>query len=287
MKQPLIINGRRTGKTNGHFNALISRTGDEIELPQLSESAVDDILEQPRFSLRDVPLHEIVTFLHNVGQNWKTHEYTRRRLYIRYLKRYFGYSQKMAETEANWIALYLSSHYRLFDILNAELGSWRMMDGWVSREESSVRATPRGRSFHLVPGNVPLSSVASILRALVTKNTCVVKVSSDDPMTPILLGLSFIDVDAEHPVTRAFSAVHWRGGDESPESRRLVADADVICAWGDEAAMTWAMREARPEAEVVKFGPKRSLAVIGATADARDAARVLAHDVAMYDQRAC
>jgi len=106
VKQPLIINGRRTGKTNGHFNALISRTGDEIELPQLSESAVDDILEQPRFSLRDVPLHEIVTFLHNVGQNWKTHEYTRRRLYIRYLKRYFGYNQKMAETEANWVALF-------------------------------------------------------------------------------------------------------------------------------------------------------------------------------------
>ncbi|MEO1338444.1 MAG: aldehyde dehydrogenase family protein, partial [Myxococcota bacterium] len=258
-----------------------------IELPRLTESAVDDIIQAPRFGLRNVPLHEIVTFLHNVGQNWKSHEYARRRLYIRYLVRHFGYSQKMAETEANWIALYLSSHYRLYDILSAELGSWRVLDGWVSHEESSIRATPRGRSFHLVPGNVPLSSVASIVRALITKNTCVVKVSSDDPLTPIVLGLSFIDTDANHPVTRAYSAVHWKGGEDDPLSRRLIADADVVCAWGDEKAVAWASTNMSTCAEIAKFGPKRSFAVVGADADPREAARVLAHDVAMYDQRAC
>jgi long-chain-fatty-acyl-CoA reductase len=35
------------------------------------------------------------------------------------------------------------------------------------------------------------------------------------------------------------------------------------------------------------FGPRRSLAVIGRGGDRRKAARALAHDVAMYDQRAC
>ena len=287
VKQPIIVNGQRTGETDGTFNRVVSRTGDEIDLPRLTGDTVDEILSASRFALRDVPLHEIVTFLHDVGQNWKSHEYARRRLYIRYLKRHFGYSQKMAETEANWIALYLSSHYRLFDILNAELGSWRMVDGWVSREESTVRATPRGRSFHLVPGNVPLSSVASILRALITKNVCVVKVSSDDPLTPILLGLSFVDVDANHPVTRAFSAVHWKGGTEDELSTRIVRDADVVCAWGDQKAISWASAQTQAHAELVKFGPKRSLAVIGADADPKAAARVLAHDIAMYDQRAC
>src|SRR5262249_11924875 len=39
--------------------------------------------------------------------------------------------------------------------------------------------------------------------------------------------------------------------------------------------------------EVVKYGPKRSLAVIGRDADLRKAARALAHDACHYDQRAC
>jgi long-chain-fatty-acyl-CoA reductase len=287
MQVPLIVAGRRVAQTSAGQTQLLSRTGEQIHLPALDEAVVDDILAQPRDALQDVPLHEIVGFLHNVGHNWKSTEYSRRILYERYLCRHFGYSEKMAQTEANWIALLLSSHYRLYDTLSAELGSWHMLDGWVPREEAFVRALPRGRVLHLAAGNVPLSGVASILRALVTKNVSVVKVSSDDPMTPLALAMSFMDTDADHPVTRALSVVHWAGGDEGPLPLRLVRDADAVCAWGGDDAVAWAKRHAAPHAEVLAFGPKRSLAVVGRDADRRKTARALAHDVAMYDQRAC
>ncbi|MCU0681203.1 MAG: aldehyde dehydrogenase family protein [Polyangiaceae bacterium] len=287
MRLPLIVAGRRVEETSGPDVELRGRTGSRMAIPALDGPTVDAILAAPRDGLADVPLHDIVAFLNNVGHNWRSKEYSRRRLYVRYLCRQFGYSEKMAETEANWISLFLSSHYRLFDMLSVELGSWHMVDGWYPREEAFVRALPRGRALHLAPGNVPLSSVASLVRALITKNVSVFKVSSDDPMTPLALAMSFLDTDASHPVTKSLSVVHWRGGQEGPEALRLLHDSDVVCAWGGTDVITWAMRNAPPETEVLKFGPRRSVAVIGRDADRTKAARALAHDVAMYDQRAC
>ncbi|NJM90780.1 MAG: aldehyde dehydrogenase family protein [Myxococcales bacterium] len=287
MRIPLVIGGRRVESSSAPDSELEGRTGARIEMPGLDAALVDQILACPRDGLEDVPVHEIISFLNNVGHNWRSKEYSRRRLYVRYLCKHFGYSEKMAETEANWISLFLSSHYRLYDLLNTELGSWHMLDGWVPREEAYVRAMPRGRALHLVPGNVPLSSVASIVRALITKNISVVKVSSEDPMTPLALAQSFVDTDPEHPVTRAMSVVHWKGGREGELEHRLLEAADVVCAWGGAEVIQWSCRNAPAETEVLKFGPKRSIAVLGADVDLKKVARVLAHDIAMYDQRAC
>jgi long-chain-fatty-acyl-CoA reductase len=287
MRSPIIIAGRRVESTSGEELELRSRTDEVIHVPALDEATVDRILAQPRNLLADVPLHKIVAFLHNVGHNWKSKEYTRRRIYERHLCRYYGYSEKMAETEANWIALLLSSHYRIYDTLSVELGSWHIVDSWVAREEAYVRALPRGRALHIIPGNVPLSCIASVIRAIATKNISIVKASSDDPMTPLALALSFLDTDPDHPVAQALSVVYWKGGAEGPLERRLLADSDVVCAWGGEPAIEWAKRNARAETEILTFGPRRSVAVVGRGGDRKKAARALAHDVAMYDQRAC
>jgi long-chain-fatty-acyl-CoA reductase len=286
MKAPLIICGRRVTSSDNGVSECESRAG-VVSLPRLDEKIVDELISSPRDVLRDVQLFEIISFLHNVGHNWKSKEYTRRRLYVRYLCRLYGYSEEMAEAEANWIAMLLSSHYRLYDTLATELGSWHVVDEWVPCQEAYVRAMPRGRVLHLVPGNVPLSGVVSVLRATLTKNSSVVKASSDDPMTPIALAQSFMDVDADHPVTKALSVVHWRGGQETALEQRLLRDADAICAWGGERAMEEAARHASPMAEILKFGPRRSVAIVGQGADLKKAARGLAHDVCMYDQRAC
>lgn len=286
MKIPLVLAGQRVDETSAELE-LRSRTDETIHVPALDTATVDRLLAQPRDLLADVPLHEIVAFLHNVGHNWKSKEYARRRIYERHLCRFYGYSEKMAETEANWIALLLSSHYRIYDTLSIELGSWHMVDSWIAREEAYVRALPRGRALHIIPGNVPLSCIASVIRAIATKNVSIVKAASDDPMTPSALALSFIDIDPDHPVTRAMSVVYWKGGSEGPLEHRLLRDSDVVCAWGGEPAIEWAKHHAPAETEIVTFGPRRSVAVVGPGGDQNKAARALAHDVAMYDQRAC
>lgn len=289
---PIIIGGERVEPAHDGSGTvdLPCANGNVVRLPALTPALVDQILAADT-ALSDVPVQSIISFLANVGHNWKSSEYARRRLYVTQLQKFRGYSEKMAENEANWIALLLSSHYRLYDTLTTELGDWHLVDDWVVREEAHVKALPRGRVMHILPGNVPLSSVVSIVRALVTKNTCIAKVAADDPLTAISLALSFRDVDANHPASRAMSVVYWPSGTEEGIPAPLFEAADAICAWGGDDAMRAASRYARPEAEILKFGPRRSVALVdtqkATDAELTTAARALAHDVCMYEQRAC
>jgi len=235
--------------------------------------------------LAALPLHDIVGFLKNVGRNWKSKENTRRRLYVRALCEFKGYSEKAAQNEANWIAMLLCSDYRLYDTLAAELGSWQVMDEWVAREEVYLKAVPVGRVLHILPGNVPQSAVVSMLRAILTKNLSVVKMAAEDPFTPIALLQSFADVDPRHPVTRSISTCYWPSA--SAYGEPIAHHADAVIAWGGSDAMSWAGKHAGPGTEVIKFGPKRSAGFIGATTQLREAARKAAFDICLYDQRAC
>ncbi len=266
---------------------LRTDTGRKAILPQLTPEMTEKVLSKDSNLLAEVPLYEIISFLNNVGQNWKSEEYSRRKIYVRQLQEHLGYSKRMAENEANWIAMVLASHHRLHDLVATELGHRHILDEWVHLEEAEVRAFPKGQVLHILAGNVPLGGIASILRALVTKNISVVKASSADPFTPLALALSFQDVDARHVMCKALDVVHWPGGDASESVDALVKGVDAICTWGGQSSLDWTFQRASSDTELLNFGPKRSLGIIGKNADLKSAARNLAHDVCVYDQRAC
>jgi long-chain-fatty-acyl-CoA reductase len=282
-----VVNGRTFMGDPETDVRVRMQTGEELDLPATTDAMADAIVGQDPFLLRDTPLSEIVAFLNLVGRNWKSKEYSRRRIYIRYLQRFLGYSEAMAELEANWIALILCSHYRMYDTIATELGNRCIMDQWIPSEEAQVRAFPRGRCVHVLPGNVPLSGVASTVRALITKNVCVVKPASEDPISPIMLAMSFVDANPVHPVARAISVAFWESSRPPEAAQKILQSAHVACVWGGAEAVKWSTRAFPPETEVLRFGPRRSLAVIGRHANYEQAARGVAHNVCMYDQRAC
>lgn len=263
------------------------RNGQKLHVPQLTDALVAKLNVRQKGLLADVPLNQIIAFLHNVGKNWKSPEYSRRKLYILYLQKFLGYSLKAAEHEANWIAMLMCSHYRLVDTVAAELGSRHILDQWCLREEAEVRAYPKGNVFHYLAGNVPLAGVASILRAIITKNDNLVKTSSEDPITPLYLALSFMDVDPLNPVTKSISVINWDGEAAPSSAQELIRSADAICAWGGDSAIDWVVANAASHTDVLRFGPKRSMALIAKDADLNEAAKRLAHDVSVYDQKAC
>lgn len=284
---PLIVNGKPVYPGGAGSLVLRPADGAPLALRPLDTTLVDEVLGQDPMLLANVRLDDIVSFLNNVGRNWKSPEYPRRRVFIGQLVDCQGFSELQAEYEANWIAMLLCSHYRIYDIVAAELGDRHILDAWVRREEAEVRAFPLGRTLHILAGNVPLSGVASLIRALVTKNVCVVKLSSKDPVTPVALAQSFLDVDPTHPVSRAVSAVYWPGDEHGALQQRLYDGSRAICAWGGQSTIEAVTRHAPAHTEVLKFGPRRSFSVVGAGADVRATARALAHDICMYDQRAC
>ncbi|MEJ6823427.1 acyl-CoA reductase [Mycobacterium tuberculosis] len=256
-----------------------------VYLPILNNSHVKNIIDYNENN--KLRLHNIVNFLYTVGQRWKNEEYSRRRTYIRDLKKYMGYSEAMAKLEANWISMILCSKGGLYDVVENELGSRHIMDEWLPQDESYIKAFPKGKSIHLLAGNVPLSVIMSILRAILTKNQCIIKTSSTDPFTANALALSFIDVDPNHPITRSLSVVYWPHQGDTSLAKEIMQHMDVIVAWGGEDAINWAVEHAPPYADVIKFGSKKSFCIIDNPVDLTSAATGAAHDICFYDQRAC
>ncbi|NNH75654.1 acyl-CoA reductase [Nocardia uniformis] len=282
---PFVVSGRRLDGKPGRTVTVSSPTGLELEMPRFDAELASEMIEANRQSLADLPLQEILSFLNRAGKNWKSEEYVRRRFYVRQLQDILGYSDPAANAEADRIAILLTSHARMYDMIAAELGSRYIVDDWTAREECWVRALPRGLVLHILPSNVPLSCAISIVRGIITKNVSVAKMGAGDLLTAVALALTFTDLSTTHPVTRSMNAVYWEH--DNPEGLRLLGAADAVCAWGAEEAIAHAQRHARIDAAVTSFGPKESFAIIDASMDPAAAAKGLAHDVAIYDQRAC
>ena len=134
---------------------------------------------------------------------------------MRHLQQVCGYSERAANVEADSIGVHLAGHGTLYDLLQNELGSRFVLDEWARREETQVRAFLRGHSLHVLPSNAPLSTVVSLSRGLLSKNRVTMKAAGADLVTPISLALSFLDIDHEHPVAKAVSAVYWPAADST------------------------------------------------------------------------
>src|SRR5690606_35331890 len=176
------------------------------------------------------------------------------------------------------------------------LGSLDVLDGWVARNpyqpSSRVRAIPP-RMVHVLAGNAPIVPPITIVRGAITKGVHLLKLPSNDMFTTTAILRTMADVDPNHPTTRSFSAVYWRGGDEKIESaihRSQYFDRSVV--WGGEAAVKHVVKHTGPGLEMVSFDPKVSVSLIGrAVFDSaetiRDVATKAAADVIGWNQDAC
>ncbi len=243
LKLPFIVGGKRY-VAPGEQQVLRTEDRCEVILPAFTADVKSKIDGLDRNLLRDVPIQDIIAFLNRVGRNWRSSEYSRRRLFIGQLQMVLGYSEEAAEHEADWIGVLFTSHARMLDLLDIELGSRFILDEWVRSDEAMVHAYPVGRVTHVLPGNVPSSTVISLLRALLTKNISVLKVASGDPVTALSLALSLIELDASHPVTRAVTVAYWPEDNEL--GAELIRSSDGVVAWGSAIAVQRAKERSVP-----------------------------------------
>lgn len=132
--------------------------------------------------------------------------------------------------------------------------------------------------------NLPALAVQPLLPALAARRPVLLKSSSAEPR----FAPAFVRALARRlPALReAVAALSWPGGDEALEAP-LLARAGVVLAYGDEGTVASLERRTRGAARFVAFGPRTSLAVLGAGAPLEQAAPGLARDVALFDQRGC
>lgn len=148
------------------------------------------------------------------------------------------------------------------------------------------------RAVHVIAGNSPLIAAMTVARTALTRGEAVVKTPSNDPLTMVALARTMIELDPDHPLTRAVSVAYWKGGDPGVEARLYdPAVTDRIVAWGGTGSVRHALGYLGPGLELVTFDPKNSATVLGPEsfdpAVVDDVAHRLALDVGAFNQVGC
>ncbi|MEA2599136.1 MAG: hypothetical protein QOF89_128 [Acidobacteriota bacterium] len=161
--------------------------------------------------------------------------------------------------------------------------------GGVRREPASAvlaRARPAppeaGPVLAVLASNLPGLAVQPLLPVLAVGRPVLLKSPSAEPLfAPVFLAAL---ARREPRLGGAVAAAAWEGGDEELEAP-LLAGMGTVLAYGDRKALD--DLERRAPGKVIGYGPRTSLAVVGADVDPRQAAEGLARDVALFDQRGC
>jgi hypothetical protein len=164
-----------------------------------------------------------------------------------------------------------------------------------------LRAQPRGLAVHWVAGNVPVLGLLSLLQSALCKNGNLLKVSRVRAglLPHLLAGLADVRYTNSHGQTvsgdlllRATGVVYADRHDEAA-ARALSRAADVRVAWGGMEAVEAIMQLPRRfGTEDIVFGPKLSLAIVGAErlddeSTARATAKAIAGDACAFAQQGC
>lgn len=163
-----------------------------------------------------------------------------------------------------------------------------LSSGIIPLVRSTIRAMPT-RQLHITAGNSPEVSLASILRAFLTKSAATIKLSAGALIPGILFALAAAAVP-KNPLTSNISVVYWPGGDNNIESQLFKAGAyDRIVVWGSPETVAAVQSQAK-FTRTVFFNPRYGISLIGReafSANLDDISGKAVTDVMIQNQQAC
>jgi hypothetical protein len=168
--------------------------------------------------------------------------------------------------------------------LEAVLGGVRREPAAALFARAHVLPSPAeaGPVLAVLASNLPGLAVQPLLPALALGRPVLLKSPSAEPLfAPAFLSAL---VRREPRLGAAVAAATWEGGDAELEAP-VLAGVGTVLAYGSREALD--DLERRAPGKVIGYGPKTSLAVIGAGVEPRRAAEGLGRDVALFDQRGC
>jgi long-chain-fatty-acyl-CoA reductase len=289
---PLIVCGQSRYPKDvprGQVHSLRYENGLTIRVPMLLERDVD-IMEGSAASIDEelarLTLPEIITFLGEVGERWNARELAGRRLVRRYAHLVTQFSDIMMERDYETIGHFLMQRWHAYDEIESQFGNQRIFDEWIPVQMAYRKAFPRGLVLHYLVGNLPLASMYSIVRGVLTKNRTLAKLPTRDPISPVGLVQAIIAVDPDHPVSRSLSLAYWPHDDVVGD--RCMRSVDAACVWGGKEAVEAVKRRIPANVPLAEFGPKWSASAIDLTqCDVDQAAMRVVEDSSFYDQEAC
>lgn len=249
----------------------------------------DDTLLSRKRALIKTPVSEIVDVLNSLSLFWKENKHPEE--LISQIEMESGFTRQEVEETLAFLP-HLLSEESLLKRLRAEFTNMNMLDRFAKlpHQETLVKAQPLGLILHITAGNVFLSSLDSLIMALVTKNLSILKVSSGNKAFPLYFARTLKKIDTSSVLSDKFAILHWKGGDETIE-KPLKKKVNAIVAWGGEEMISSIRKDIPAEVKLLDFGPKVSFQIMtqkGLSASSlSSAAEAVVKDVIPWSQGAC
>jgi hypothetical protein len=171
----------------------------------------------------------------------------------------------------------------LMRLVREQLGSIDALDGWISRQKGSVRIRARAPKliYHICAGNLGVSGITSIAHGLLLGARNVVKLPGDRDDSSIRREIVEFIRGLPAPLTRLVKT--HRALDP-----KLLQEADVVIAFGSDAAMADLRAQTRWDQKFIAHGHALSLLWLADPNRLTSRqARACAVDVLTYDQLGC
>ena len=247
--------------------------------------------QRRRQAIQAVSLEKILDVLDRVGVAWSSPEYAYRKQALAELPDRIGFSPAMIE-QGILTMIGLLKKENLQIRLDCDLGEMHYLDGWVyhNRFGGYMLAQPMGVVAHVSAGNVFVGGVDTLIQGIVTKNVNIMKMSSVDPIFPVLFAQSVKQHDPDGIVSGSMALLTWKGGDAGVEAA-IKQGCDAVVVYGGAETVRSYRQDLGLHTRLIEYGPKYSFVMV-AEKEMRQmgmdqVARLIGRDVIMWEQSAC
>ncbi|UTR10162.1 acyl-CoA reductase [Evansella sp. LMS18] len=273
---------------------MFENCGERAELsvpmltPALIEQIMDKLKEQQMEYVSTLRTNDLIEVFDQAIERWLDPEYELRKLAEQFLPVITGYDGEM-------IRLFLSRYLRQFRkvklmrMIDEDFVNPLVLDEFRPRKSGGLyRAYGPPVITHIFSGNVPALPLWSLSAGILMKSASLGKVSSSEPLFPVLFAKTIADIDPR--LGDALAVLWWKGGDQSIEEASFRSSHAVI-AYGGKETIDTVRRKVPPHATFHAHGHKVSFGVLTKeclqTTKGWQAAKLAAKDTSWFDQQGC
>lgn len=247
--------------------------------------------EQVREKLKKVTQQEILDLLDKAAALWADKECVYRKRALEEVPHRIGFSPEMVDAGIETMIDMLKA-VNLRTRLTCDLGDAGFMNEWTYDKtfKGYVKAQPLGIVAHVSAGNVFVGGVDSLIQGIITKNVNLMKMSTVDPVFPVLFAESLRELDKNGVISGSMALLRWKGGDAAVEDIMKQRCSGIVVYGGADTVRNY-RHNLGLHTKLIEYGPKYSFVLADAAymkeRGMGEVARLIARDATMWEQSAC
>lgn len=268
--------------------------GELKEVETLEKDALKSILKEAKEiqkEIKEIKIETILDIFQKVSDAWLDEDYIYRKVALDFLPSRIGFSEEMIVEGIKTMSSLLSKDGMQTRLLS-DLEKISYLDDWSYNHHfrGYIKAEPLGVVTHVSAGNVFVGGVDSLIQGIVTKNVNIMKMSTVDPIFPVLFAKSLKDFDHTGVLHKAMALINWKGGTTEIENIiKTVCDAIVV--YGGADTIRAYRKNLGLHCKLIEYGPKYSFVMVDGEElykkGLEESAKLIARDAIMWEQSAC